>query len=396
MSQISIRTLDIEEASPVFSWAIGYAFSNSPPVHKPEEFLERFKPAGERNKYMAVFDGETAVATAGAGQMAQNVRGELVDSAGIFMVTTHPAHRRKSHSFNLLKELFKQLRDEGYGVSTLYPFRESFYERLGYANWPAALVADLNIRSLAPLIEAESSADLELFQYIDRPESYHNFVIERYKPRIHGVANFKTQLPPDPERHKAWILAATIDGQVDGLMLYDLKGDRPTEFKFNISRFYTLSPASRYAFLGWIGRHIDQTNEVSITLPPFEQPHTWFSDLNIKLSSRTISPMGRVLDVEKLTGLPAGDGRFTAKVLDPTCPWNEGIWSFTGSGGRLTVEKADRADCTLAIQGLSAWVFGQLSPENYAYRNWGEAPAEVCKSMLAMLPPATPHLHEYF
>jgi len=328
--------------------------------------------------------------------MTQNVRGKLVDSAGVFMVTTHPNHRRKGYSFQLLKELFRQLRDAGHGFSTLYPFRESFYERLGYANWPAALVVELNIRSLAPLIGAENPVDLELFQFVDRPESYHDFVNQRYKPQIHGVATFKKQLPPDPERHKAWVLTSSIDGKVDGVMLYDLKGDRPTEFKFNISRFYTLSPASRYAFLGWIGRHIDQANEVSITLPPFEQPHTWYSDLNIKLGSRIINPMGRVLDVEKLNGLPAGDGHFSARIIDPACPWNEGIWSFTGAGGHLRVEKAADADCPMAVQGLSALVYGTLAPESFAYRQWGEIPAEVCKSMTAVFPPATPHLHEYF
>ena len=396
MGQISIRKLDIEEAAPVFNWMTSYAFSETPPVRDPETFKERFKQAGENNTYLAVYKDDTAVATAGAGLMTQNVRGELVDSAGVFMVATHPAHRRKGYSFQALRELFRQLRENDTGYSTLYPFRESFYERLGYANWPAVLIAELNIRSLAPLIKQETDIELELFQYIDQPEVYHNFVTERYKPLTHGVATFKKQLPPDPERHKAWVLSATIKGEVDGIMVYNLSGNRPTEFQFDVGRFYTLSPASRYAFLGWIARHIDQTDKVSISLPPFEQPHVWFSDMNINLSSRKISPMGRVLDVQKLNGLPAGEGNLSANIRDSVCPWNEGIWSFSAGEGRLKVNKAQKADCDLTIQGLSALVYGGPSPESFKFRGWGDIRLETVSAMRSLFPPIIPHLHEFF
>jgi predicted acetyltransferase len=396
MGQISIRKLDIEEAAPAFNWMTSYAFTETPPMRDPETFKERFKHAGENNTYLAVYEGGTAVATAGAGLMTQNVRAELVDSAGVFMVATHPAHRRKGYSFQALRELFGHLRENGCGYSTLYPFRESFYERLGYANWPAVLIAELNIRSLAPLIKQVTGVELELFQHIDRPDVYHNFITERYKPQTHGVGTFKTQLPPDPERHKTWVLTATIKGVVDGIMVYNLSGNRPTEFQFDVGRFYTLSPASRYAFLGWIARHIDQTDKVSISLPPFEQPHVWFSDLNINLSNRKISPMGRVLDIEKLNGLPVGEGYFTVNIRDNVCPWNERIWSFRAEKGRLKVSKAQKADCDLSIQGLSALVYGGPSPESFVYRGWGMIPGETVSVMRSLFPPIIPHLHEFF
>ena len=179
-------------------------------------------------------------------------------------------------------------------------------------------------------------------------------------------------------------------------MVYKLDGDAPTLLKFNIFRFYYLSPATRYKFLQWIAHHIDQTSEVSVTLPPYERPQTWLSDLEINLSARRISPMGRVLDIEKLNGLQVGDGQFTAKVTDPTCPWNEGIWQFESQGKELSISKADKADCALNIQGISSLVFGNNPPGEFTYRGWGEIPAEVQKEMTSLFPPAIPHLHEYF
>ncbi|MGD2027855.1 MAG: GNAT family N-acetyltransferase [Anaerolineales bacterium] len=395
MSPINIQSLNTEEAAPVFNWLTTYAFHETPPMREPEEFFERFKHTEGYTKYLALYEDDTPVASAGAGPMTQNIRGRLVDSTGIFMVATHPNHRRKGYSFVLLKELFKQMREEGYGVSCLYPFRESFYERLGYANFPPSLIAEINIRGLAPLLDQTIETQLELVEFVQKPELYFEFV-ERYQRRTHGVATFKKDLPPDPKWHKAWVLASRIHGELDGIMVYSLEGNRPTQFKFNAGRFYTFSPASRYQFLNWIARHLDQTSEVTITLPAFEQPHTWFSDLDIQLSTRNISPMGRVLDISKLTGLPAGDGSFTAEIIDPVCPWNEGIWAFEGQGGTLRVTKAAQADCWLGIQGLSALVYGCLPPENFNYRGWGDFPEKTSQAMKAIFPPLVPHVHAYF
>lgn len=395
MSPIKIQSLDIEQAAPVFNWLNAYAFQESPPIQEPDEFYERFKHSEGYTNYLALYEDDTPVASVAAGPMLQNIRGKLFDSAGIFMVATHPQYRRKGYSFLLLQELFKQMRGRGNGFSCLYPFRESFYERLGYANFPPSIIAEININSLATLLDQTIETEIELVEFIQKPELYFDFV-ELYQRHTHGVATFKKDLPPDPERHRAWVLASRIDGKMDGVMLYSLQGNTPAQFKFNISRFYTLSPASRYQFLKWIARHIDQTKEVAITLPAFEQPHTWFSDLNIKLSARGIAPMGRVLDIAKLNGMPAGDGKFSAEIIDPVCPWNEGIWTFEGQGGKLQVAKAAEAECWLGIQGLSALVYGCLPPDNYTYRGWGEIPEKACQAMKAIFPPQIPHLHAYF
>ena len=106
--------------------------------------------------------------------------------------------------------------------------------------------------------------------------------------------------------------------------------------------------------------------------------------------------MGRVVDIQKLDGLLVGNGHFTARIVDPICPWNEGIWSFTNQDGELRVSRATQADCWLGIQGLSSLVFGNLPPEDFAFREWGEIPENTLAQMRQLFPPQIPHLHEYF
>ena len=393
--QTTIRSLSAEEAAPVFNWLTAYAFLSSPPIADEQPFAERLSHVEGYTNFLAFYEGDTPTSSAAAGPMTQNIRGAIVDMVGIFMVATPPPHRRKGHSFQLLTELLRQMRERGNGFSCLYPFRESFYERLGYTILPGMIKAEINIRALQPLLKQTYQSTLELVEFIQQPDAYYDCV-QRFLQRTHGAATFKKQYPPDPDRHKAWVLTSHLNGQPDGMLVYSLKGDGPTQFTLTVSRFYPFSADTRYHFLEWIARHIDQANQVTINLPSYEQPTTWFSDMQVSLGTHGFSPMGRVLDIEKMNGLNVGEGAFSVEIIDPTCPWNEGSWRFEGQSGKLYVTKTKQAEHQLTIQGLSALVYGSLAPANFRFRGWGEFPESIEKSMQNLFPLETPYLHEFF
>lgn len=395
MSPIKVNAVSVEEAVPIFNWMLSYAFYPTPPIQKEADLQKRLEATEGYNHYLVLYEDDTPASCGAAGPMAQNVRGSLVDTAGVFMVATHPNYRRKGYSYVLLKELLNGLYEQGFGFSALYPFKEKFYERLGYANWPSAIHAEINIQALAPLLKYPFENELELMEFIPNIALYHEFM-QLYQQQTHGAAIFKKDLPPDPERHQSWMLVARDKGKLDGLMLYTTKGEQATNFTFNISRFYPLSEKARYQFLQWISRHIDQTSTVKMVLPPFEHPNTWYDDLKIKLDARAFSPMGRVVDIQKLNGLAVGDGRFTARIVDPICPWNEGLWAFSSQDGVLQVSRSNQADCWLGIQGLSALVFGGIPPESFPFRGWGEFSASTLEQIKRLFSPQIPYLHEYF
>lgn len=395
MSPINVNTVSIEEAAPIFNWLLSYAFHPTPPIQNEEEFKKRLQHTDGYSKYLVLYEDDTPASCGAASPMTQNVRGSLVDSAGVYAVATHPNYRRKGYSYVLLKELINGLYEEGIGFSTLYPFRERFYERIGYAIWPNTITVEFDAQALAPIIKHPFENELELLEFIPNIDLYHEF-IQLYQQQSHGVATFKKPMPPKPEYHQAWMLVSRAKGKLDGLMLYTTTGEQITKFTFNIKRFYPLSESARYQFLQWIARHIDQTSTVRIALPPFEQPNTWFCDLKIKLDARPISPMGRVVDIQKLDGLLVGNGHFTARIVDPICPWNEGIWSFTNQDGELRVSRATQADCWLGIQGLSSLVFGGVTPQSLPFRDWGEFSPSVLEQILRLFRPQIPYLHEHF
>ncbi len=94
--------------------------------------------------------------------------------------------------------------------------------------------------------------------------------------------------------------------------------------------------------------------------------------------------------------MQTGLGGFSARLTDPLCPWNEGLWRFETHNGALQVSPAEHADRDLTIQALSALLFGTHDPQDFSLRGWGSPSLELQIVMRAMFPAMMPYLHENF
>jgi hypothetical protein len=106
--------------------------------------------------------------------------------------------------------------------------------------------------------------------------------------------------------------------------------------------------------------------------------------------------MSRILNVAAIGGMETGAGNFSAQIVDPLCPWNEGAWHFEARAGKLQVEKASKAECQLTVQGLSALIAGTRDPQDFYLRGWGDPNFEIQTIMRGMFPGMSPFLHENF
>jgi predicted acetyltransferase len=295
-----------------------------------------------------------------------------------------------------MAQLLAAEREDGRVLSCLYPFKESFYERLGYVTFPLPRIAKFKPAALGPLLKQELGGEVELLLIGDGYDIYREYV-SRLQPRVHGLGLFvhgsKDQVQ---KQNRSWLVLARAAGELVGLMLYDLRGQDVGQFTLRATRFYYDTSQARYLLLQWIARHADQAHEVEMWLPPFEHPETWLADLRVSAETQIRAPMARVVDVARLGGMRAGPNCFSARITDPLCPWNEGTWQFESMAGALQVRPAAEADCRLSIQGLTALVYGSHDPGDFAIRGWGDPSAEVQAAMRAMFPRRLPFLHEYF
>lgn len=394
MPKVNIREIRGKERANIMYELNVYAFRASPPLADREEWEERFKERKGVTSY-ALFENKIPVSSAAYTKMSQHVRGVIFGSSAIWGVATRPSARRKGYSRAVLSSLLQVIRDEGRPLSSLYPFRESFYERLGYTTFPLPIIAQFSPSSLTPLIDLGLEGEIELILIGDGYQIYRQYLFDM-QSRVHGMGVFEISSDKSAGRNYHWVLLARVEGELVGVMLYNLQGEEVTEFNFRAVRFYYTKPQGRYLLLEWIARHMDQASSVEIWLPPYEQPETWLADIMVTTKSAIRAPMGRVVDVANIGGMEVGQGEFTVRIQDEICPWNEDVWNFTVQDGRLVISRGQKADQELTIQGLSALIFGTHRVDEFSIRGWGNPSKEIQKQMQNMFPLKQPYLHEYF
>jgi len=288
-------------------------------------------------------------------------------------------------------------RTSGKALSALYPFRESFYERLGYVALPQAKWASFSPASAAPLLKKDLGGRVVLKPLSEVYDEYRGFLY-KMQAQTHGMAVFDHGTPWNAERYPVWAAFAYVQDTLQGVMLYKLEeGSELHRLNLQASRFYALNSRARTLLLDWIARHVDQVAQAELSLPAYEQPGFWLTDLKVK-TTQEFAAMGRVLDVVQLGGMRTGPGSFSARVSDPICPWNEGCWHFETRDGCLQVstDLPVAADCDLTIQAVTALVYGTLDPQDFELRGWGNPTSALQDTMRIMFPPLLAHLHEEF
>ena len=313
---------------------------------------------------------------------------------GVWGVATMPAARRGGYAREALRQLLADLREAGVPLTCLYAFKELFYERLGYVNFPQPRQVTFSPRALLPLVGQDLGGRVEHVAIADGFDLYRT-CLTSIQARTHGMALAGGDWPRQRNRH--WLAVAWVDGAPVGVLRYKLAGD-DDNLKLEARDFLYTDVRARYLLLEWIGRHVDQASEATLRLPPGELPETWYPDMAVK-GELLEPPLGRVLDVAGLGGMQVGPGQVTARISDPFCPWNEGVFRFDSEDGCLVVERLDASaapDCTLTIQALSGLVYGVRDPEVFAVRGWGDPSPAVQATLRALFPPLLPYLHEEF
>ncbi len=129
-----------------------YSFHPNPPFQDKEEWAAYVR--GRKGVTChAVFKEDTPLAVAVSSAMTQNMRGKLYAASGVWGVSTHPSARRMGYCRQLMASLLAAERESGKAFSNLYPFRESFYERLGYVSFPLTKIAKLSTSLACPVPE---------------------------------------------------------------------------------------------------------------------------------------------------------------------------------------------------------------------------------------------------
>lgn len=393
--KFDIRLEDIR--TPAGFSIANYAFESSPSTSPPDR-VENYLNSRTTDKTFFSYVNGTAVAKTAITEMHLNVRGKVMPMGGISGVATMPSARRGGHVRQLMDRAIQEMYESGQAVSTLYPFKASYYEKFGYASWQIPLWLRSSPAAFAPYLDAPKHGIVTQRLLEEGLEDFFT-IREEMQARVHGFSTFSRERTKGHAReHPSWLATVHEDDHITGAITWRTEIDKGTMPVFS---FWALNENARYHLFDFLGRHEDHIKEIRMPLMPGMEPHLWTgqNDSFTILSNEEHAwnaPMGRVIDINGLGGIGAGDGMAAITISDPQCPWNEGTWNLTGSAGELHVERGGTSGGTITINALAALVFSGIDPALFPIRGWGNVDPTTAENLRKLFPPITPLIQEQF
>ncbi|GAA3914280.1 GNAT family N-acetyltransferase [Actinoplanes auranticolor] len=394
---MQIRQVTADERTDTMFPLQTYAFMPSPWADADREtYARRMQYYRTAVGLVAEEDGQ-ALAGVGAFPMRQNVRGTVHDMAGVASVATHPSARRRGFVRALLGRLLQQMRDQGCTVSTLYPFRASFYGRYGFVGLPRVRTATFAPEGLSHLLKADLPGEVERLPMRDAFDDYTALTLRLLGER-HGFSVFDEVRTAEFRDTPRWVALARVEGEVVGAVTYRIDrfgGDLLAD------DLLTTGSLGKALLLQYFARHVDQVACVKLKVGTDEVPDLWGTDFAVLTEGRVAhpssnGPMARLLSMEALTGTSTpAEQAITVEVVDDD--FIAGRYQLTGEGGQLTVEPSkNEPRATLTCAGISALAYGVLDPIEVVTRGFGQVEVSAVEPLSALFPKRMPYLFADF
>ena len=324
------------------------------------------------------FSGDRLVAACQVHPLRQWIGGEAFAVAGIGTVAISPAHRKRRFGASLVVAALLAARERGDVASALYPFRTSFYQKLGYG---AAGFAEQWQVSPAMLLDSPERLRVELLDDAARAEAlelYGTWVVGQ-TGQLERTERMWTHICAAPER--ALFGYRDTAGALAGYALATYRTDLPRATRYlEVDELVWTTAAARRGLFAWLASLGDQWEQLLIrTLPshrladrireprlPLNSAPDW--SLWAPAATLMMGPMFRLLDVHtawQRRTVNAGRPLTVALELeDAHIDANRGRWRLAFEDGRTTVERAAAADLTLHldVSTLSRLFIAALSP----------------------------------
>ena len=339
----------------------------------------------EPDRLIAAFDGDAAIATAGALTFRLTVPGGEVAAAGVTAVGVEPGHRRRGVLRSLMRHQLDDVHARGEPVAVLWASESAIYQRFGYGLGTLNGSFEIDRARTAWLRPWEPEGRMRL---VDETEALATFppVYERMRGDDVGCPLPERGLVAlgDPSRRRVQRRGASpkyrylyeVDGSAEGYAIYRTKGEwdeRGPKGQVLVVEAIALTPrAERGVWSFLFGVDLMRTTKAGRVAVPHP--------LQLALADPRALGMttGDGLWV-RLVDLPAAlaarrygaAGTLVLDVADAFCPWNAGRWRLSAAGEAgsavATVERTDApADLALDVADLAAAYLGAFRPSDLA------------------------------
>jgi predicted acetyltransferase len=324
-------------------------------------------------------DGARIVAACQLHPLRQWVAGSRLPCAGIGTVAISPAYRRRSLGAEMMTEALHAALERGDVASALYPFRVSFYQKLGYGQAGEVLqyqVAPQNLpdtpeRARVELLDGDVTRleALELYGHWMRGQ---NGQLERSQ-------SLWREMVGEHDRCLAGYRGA--DGGLEGYALLVYRPDMPRAERYvEVDELVATTPAARRGLYAWLASLSDQWEQLLLRALPSERLGEAIREPRLPPGSAPLwrlwapaavllhGTMFRLLDLkaawQQRAVASGSDLTVGLEVEDAQLAGNAGSWILACREGRTSVESSGRPQLTLRlnISTLSRLYISSLRP----------------------------------
>ncbi len=329
-------------------------------------FLDSSSPDDEEVRYRherrlphskGLFVGATLSSAATVYPLSMYLGGKLVAMGGLASVQSAVEYRRRGHVKALLHDWLEELKNGGVGFCLEFPFDPRYYARFGWQSvangvtlsFPADLLLSKKVeakRLLAP------AAPAELKPIYDGWARNYNGALSRSDDSVRNF-NHVLQRPWEARPRPVYLLD-------EAYCVVEIKHEDGVTV--TVADYAYSSPRGRKNLLAFLGLFSGQAKTLTVHLPA-DDPLV--AELQPYLKPNNVL-QARIIDVKHaLSALTAdAEGRFSLRVSDDFCNWNNQTFLLEFEGGRVSFKPwGQTPDVSTDVRVLTALVMGALSAE---------------------------------
>ncbi|MHA2172282.1 MAG: GNAT family N-acetyltransferase [Candidatus Kariarchaeaceae archaeon] len=399
---MDIRQLTSEDRE-AFAKLGRYAFEpvkNSYEDVVPKDFEETHPHLKDMSQVYGGFDGKDLVSSSAFFSTSIMIRSKELLMAGIWGVASKPTHRGKNQVRKLLSHILKAMNDKKIVISTLYPFKFSFYEKFG---WKLANVNQrYHIETDKFLTQPVNRIVREVYQLDHLKEVYSNIIISsKYNYMTKRTDNeWRMKINPknpgyffvcydENEKPCGYLIERFLDHELQITEGLDKSGE-----SVYLSEIFWYDRETRQAIFNFLKTHVDHRKYILFSSA---EPNLLASLKEARTKANEVFPgsMARIVNLKTILesfDYPL-DVDFVLYVKDDICEWNNGKFRVKISNGKAVIKKADeKPEVTIDIGSFTQMVVG-FTNASALYETWN---IDCSKEFLSTLDRLFPLRNNFF